>query len=121
MIIILCPFVDSVFQHAKAGMVAGLFTTLFMAPGERIKCLLQVIGNASAADTINFRTVNSVLSGSEVFSFQGYNFLCSWNPRQIPGLKCVGSLCCAVQQTPVVDTSLRVYDSMIDSNAPKEW
>ena len=35
--------VASVFQHAKAGMVAGVFTTIFMAPGERIKCLLQVI------------------------------------------------------------------------------
>ena len=31
------------FQHAKAGMVAGVFTTVFMAPGERIKCLLQVL------------------------------------------------------------------------------
>ena len=31
-----------VFQHAKAGMVAGVFTTIFMAPGERVKCLMQV-------------------------------------------------------------------------------
>ncbi|ESO88885.1 hypothetical protein LOTGIDRAFT_234443 [Lottia gigantea] len=30
------------FQLFKAGMVAGVFTTVIMAPGERIKCLLQV-------------------------------------------------------------------------------
>ncbi|KAK3104011.1 hypothetical protein FSP39_023658 [Pinctada imbricata] len=29
-------------QFFKAGMVAGVFTTLIMAPGERIKCLLQI-------------------------------------------------------------------------------
>jgi len=29
-------------QHFLAGMVAGVFTTAIMAPGERIKCLLQV-------------------------------------------------------------------------------
>ena len=40
-------FVASVFQHAKAGMVAGVFTTIFMAPGERIKCLLQVPPNST--------------------------------------------------------------------------
>ncbi|XP_025106453.1 mitochondrial carnitine/acylcarnitine carrier protein-like [Pomacea canaliculata] len=30
------------FQIFKAGMLAGVFTTLIMAPGERIKCLLQI-------------------------------------------------------------------------------
>ena len=29
-------------QIFAAGMVAGVFTTVIMAPGERIKCLLQV-------------------------------------------------------------------------------
>ena len=29
-------------QHFVAGMVAGVFTTAIMAPGERIKCLMQV-------------------------------------------------------------------------------
>ena len=29
-------------QHFAAGMVAGVFTTSIMAPGERIKCLMQV-------------------------------------------------------------------------------
>ena len=29
-------------QNWNAGMVAGVFTTVIMAPGERIKCLLQV-------------------------------------------------------------------------------
>ncbi|XP_050414699.1 mitochondrial carnitine/acylcarnitine carrier protein [Patella vulgata] len=36
---------DDVLTYAqlfKAGMVAGVFTTVIMAPGERIKCLLQV-------------------------------------------------------------------------------
>ncbi|KAL8604354.1 hypothetical protein ACOMHN_028117 [Nucella lapillus] len=32
----------SYFQHFKAGMLAGVFTTVIMAPGERIKCLLQI-------------------------------------------------------------------------------
>ncbi|XP_076447347.1 mitochondrial carnitine/acylcarnitine carrier protein-like [Babylonia areolata] len=30
------------FQLFKAGMLAGVFTTVIMAPGERIKCLLQI-------------------------------------------------------------------------------
>ena len=34
--------VDRYFQLFKAGMLAGVFTTVIMAPGERIKCLLQV-------------------------------------------------------------------------------
>ena len=29
-------------QHFVAGMLAGVFTTAIMAPGERIKCLMQV-------------------------------------------------------------------------------
>ena len=29
-------------QFFKAGMLAGVFTTVIMTPGERIKCLLQV-------------------------------------------------------------------------------
>ena len=29
-------------QLFNAGMLAGVFTTVIMAPGERIKCLLQV-------------------------------------------------------------------------------
>ena len=29
-------------QHFKAGMMAGVLTTVIMAPGERIKCLMQV-------------------------------------------------------------------------------
>lgn len=29
-------------QLFKAGMLAGVFTTVIMTPGERIKCLLQV-------------------------------------------------------------------------------
>lgn len=29
-------------QLFKAGMLSGVFTTVIMAPGERIKCLLQV-------------------------------------------------------------------------------
>ncbi|KAK7102306.1 mitochondrial carnitine/acylcarnitine carrier protein-like [Littorina saxatilis] len=32
----------SYFQIFKAGMLAGVFTTVIMAPGERIKCLLQI-------------------------------------------------------------------------------
>ena len=33
---------DRCFQLFKAGMLAGVFTTVIMAPGEQIKCLLQV-------------------------------------------------------------------------------
>lgn len=29
-------------QHCNAGMVAGVFTTFIMTPGERVKCLLQI-------------------------------------------------------------------------------
>lgn len=29
-------------QHFNAGMVAGVMTTVIMAPGERVKCLMQV-------------------------------------------------------------------------------
>jgi solute carrier family 25 carnitine/acylcarnitine transporter 20/29 len=29
-------------QLFAAGMLSGVFTTVIMAPGERIKCLLQV-------------------------------------------------------------------------------
>ena len=32
------------FQVFKAGMVSGVFTTIILTPGERIKCLLQVSG-----------------------------------------------------------------------------
>ena len=34
--------VSSLPQLFTAGMLAGVFTTVIMAPGERIKCLLQV-------------------------------------------------------------------------------
>ena len=44
-IIILCFFVASIPQHFKAGMIAGVFTTVVMTPGERVKCLLQVSWN----------------------------------------------------------------------------
>ncbi|BFZ10655.1 hypothetical protein BsWGS_13694 [Bradybaena similaris] len=37
-------------QLFKAGMLAGVFTTAIMAPGERIKCLLQIQQEASVAD-----------------------------------------------------------------------
>jgi len=39
----------TMFQLFKAGMISGVFTTAIMAPGERIKCLLQV----QAANTGN--------------------------------------------------------------------
>jgi solute carrier family 25 carnitine/acylcarnitine transporter 20/29 len=32
-------------QIFSAGLLAGVFTTLIMAPGERIKCLLQIQAN----------------------------------------------------------------------------
>jgi solute carrier family 25 carnitine/acylcarnitine transporter 20/29 len=34
--------VCSLTQLFAAGMLSGVFTTVIMAPGERIKCLLQV-------------------------------------------------------------------------------
>lgn len=40
-------------QHFNAGMVAGVMTTVIMAPGERIKCLMQVSGlDMSSRDTV---------------------------------------------------------------------
>ena len=42
-------FVFSYPQLFVAGMVAGVFSTTLMAPGERIKCLLQVITSVSKA------------------------------------------------------------------------
>ncbi|KAH9492040.1 hypothetical protein Btru_029350 [Bulinus truncatus] len=38
------------FQLFKAGMLAGVFTTVIMAPGERIKCLLQIQQEANVND-----------------------------------------------------------------------
>ncbi|GFN77437.1 mitochondrial carnitine/acylcarnitine carrier protein [Plakobranchus ocellatus] len=38
------------FQLFKAGLLAGVFTTAIMAPGERIKCLLQIQQESSVAD-----------------------------------------------------------------------
>ena len=35
-------FTFRILQHFNAGMVAGFFTTTIMAPGERVKCLMQV-------------------------------------------------------------------------------
>jgi solute carrier family 25 carnitine/acylcarnitine transporter 20/29 len=32
----------TLFQIFKAGLLSGVFTTVIMAPGERIKCLLQI-------------------------------------------------------------------------------
>lgn len=29
-------------QHFKAGLLAGVFTTVVMTPGERVKCMMQV-------------------------------------------------------------------------------
>jgi len=37
-------------QLFKAGMLSGVFTTLIMAPGERIKCLLQIQAAGTAAE-----------------------------------------------------------------------
>jgi len=39
----------SYLQLFAAGMVAGVFSTVIMAPGERIKCLLQVQQSAATA------------------------------------------------------------------------
>lgn len=43
----------TLFQIFNAGMVSALFTTAIMAPGERIKCLLQVQA-ASATPVTNY-------------------------------------------------------------------
>jgi solute carrier family 25 (mitochondrial carnitine/acylcarnitine transporter), member 20/29 len=41
----------SLAQLFAAGGLAGVFTTVIMAPGERIKCLLQVrVANVEGAD-----------------------------------------------------------------------
>jgi solute carrier family 25 carnitine/acylcarnitine transporter 20/29 len=41
-------------QLFKAGMLSGVFTTLIMAPGERIKCLLQIQA-AGAAGEVKYK------------------------------------------------------------------
>ena len=38
----LSPTFSRLPQIFNSGLVAGVFTTVIMAPGERIKCLLQV-------------------------------------------------------------------------------
>ena len=40
-------------QHFNAGMVAGVMTTVIMAPGERIKCLMQVRENCLNPTTLH--------------------------------------------------------------------
>ena len=40
--LLLIIFLQRLPQIGNAGMLAGVFTTVIMAPGERIKCLLQV-------------------------------------------------------------------------------
>ncbi len=40
--VFICTILSRLPQFFLAGMVAGVFSTVIMAPGERIKCLLQV-------------------------------------------------------------------------------
>lgn len=40
----------TLFQIFKAGLLSGVFTTVIMAPGERIKCLLQIQAASSNAE-----------------------------------------------------------------------
>ena len=40
----------TLFQIFKAGLLSGVFTTVIMAPGERIKCLLQIQAASSTAE-----------------------------------------------------------------------
>lgn len=40
-------------QYLAGGAFSGVFTTLIMAPGERIKCLLQIQQGASAIKVYN--------------------------------------------------------------------
>ena len=49
----------SLFQIFCAGLLSGVFTTAIMAPGERIKCLLQ-IQSASGAEKKYNGTVDCV-------------------------------------------------------------
>ncbi|XP_076358640.1 mitochondrial carnitine/acylcarnitine carrier protein-like [Tachypleus tridentatus] len=42
-------------QIFNAGMIAGVFTTVIMTPGERIKCLLQIQQAAGSAATTRYK------------------------------------------------------------------
>lgn len=52
--VIICEYIMSCRypQLFAAGMLSGVFTTAIMAPGERIKCLLQVRGSTDIHDLI---------------------------------------------------------------------
>ncbi len=43
----------SPFQIFTSGLIAGVFTTGIMAPGERVKCLLQIQSGVGAAKKYN--------------------------------------------------------------------
>ena len=45
-------------QLFKAGMLSGVLTTIITAPGERIKCLLQIQSGNSPAD-VKYKYVKS--------------------------------------------------------------
>ncbi|CAI8006704.1 Mitochondrial carnitine/acylcarnitine carrier protein [Geodia barretti] len=89
----------SLLQHFNAGMVAGVMTTVIMAPGERIKCLMQIQqsmkGEAKYSGSMDcarqlFREggIRSVYRGTAAtllrdvpasgLYFGGYEFLLNW-------------------------------------------
>ena len=55
-LLLLCSYV----QLFAAGMVAGVFSTGIMAPGERIKCLLQVTFAFITCCSLELEVVNGL-------------------------------------------------------------
>jgi solute carrier family 25 carnitine/acylcarnitine transporter 20/29 len=56
-------------QYALAGGLAGVFTTVIMVPGERIKCLLQVCVRATGLRTLcGYAQVQSHATGPPKYS-----------------------------------------------------
>lgn len=57
----------SLYQIFSAGLLSGVFTTAIMAPGERIKCLLQIQASSAA----NEKKYNGTLDCAKKLYKQG--------------------------------------------------
>lgn len=87
----------SYMDYFKAGAFSGIFTTVIMAPGERIKCLLQIQGDSKnikyngpvdcAKQLYKEGGIRSIYRGSGATLLRGinikYNLLCTVNSSNI--------------------------------------
>lgn len=75
----------SLFNHGMAGLLAGVYMTLLLTPGERIKCILQL--QTGKKSTNKFRgplevAINSIREGGVRQLFRGLTIQ-AW--RDVPG------------------------------------